>query len=117
MPKPAPLAQARIWLLSIVLLVCVLGGNAPPGPHSGTGEPSDPAAFSLTCPAPDPAKSPFPAELSPADTAPAGTLPGSFAVSRLGDATYSIPLVVPPGRAGMEPNLAVTYNSSAGEGF
>ncbi|HSN96669.1 MAG TPA: SpvB/TcaC N-terminal domain-containing protein, partial [Candidatus Nanopelagicales bacterium] len=47
---------------------------------------------------------------------PAGTLPGSFSVTSSGEATYSIPLPVLPGRAGIEPSLAITYDSSAGKG-
>ncbi|MBC7173210.1 MAG: hypothetical protein H5U40_12305, partial [Polyangiaceae bacterium] len=34
-----------------------------------------------------------------------------------GDAVLSYPLAVPPGRLGMQPELAITYNSSAGNGW
>ncbi|MBI4754215.1 MAG: VCBS repeat-containing protein [Betaproteobacteria bacterium] len=43
--------------------------------------------------------------------------PGQFAVSESGAASYTIPLQVPPGTAGMEPRLALTYNSQAGNGL
>ena len=46
-----------------------------------------------------------------------GKVPGSFAVSQNGTATYLVPIEVPPGRAGMEPKLALQYDSSAGQGF
>ncbi len=39
------------------------------------------------------------------------TIPGSFSVSAGGQANYRFPLVVPPGRLGMEPQLAVAYDS------
>jgi RHS repeat-associated protein len=121
MPPRRPFERRpRALLFLIVLLACVLGGKAPPsvpGTSPGLGTPVDPAALAVTCPSPDSGASPFPAELPAADTAPAGSLPGTFAVSRSGEATYSIPLAVLPGRAGMEPALSISYNSGAGEGF
>jgi RHS repeat-associated protein len=50
-------------------------------------------------------------------TAPVGTLPGSFAVNHAGEATYTVPLAVPPGRGGIEPSLALTYNSNRDNGY
>jgi RHS repeat-associated protein len=43
-----------------------------------------------------------------------GELEGEFGVSPSGSATYSIPVYVSPGIAGMQPMLNLSYNSSAG---
>ena len=51
-----------------------------------------------------------------AETTVAGALEGSFAVDDSGAATYSIPLSVPPGIAGNEPRLALSYSSQSGNG-
>ncbi|MES9957649.1 MAG: RHS repeat-associated core domain-containing protein [Sedimenticola sp.] len=42
-----------------------------------------------------------------------GILPGELSVTQTGAAHYTIPLVVPPGTAGMQPNLSLSYNSKA----
>ena len=47
----------------------------------------------------------------------AGTLPGEAAVSASGALTYSIPIVVPPGTAGMAPQLALAYSSQGTNGI
>lgn len=59
---------------------------------------------------------PLPARLADDTTEATGTLPGTFAVSDDGQAQYVLPLPVPLGAAGMQPDLALHYNSGAGIG-
>jgi Salmonella virulence plasmid 65kDa B protein len=47
----------------------------------------------------------------------AGSTPGQIAVAPTGAAQYTVPIVVPPGIAGVEPRLALTYNSQANSGL
>src|SRR5690242_8461053 len=58
----------------------------------------------------------FPDDLPPDTTLSAGTMRGGFSVSSTGEAIYTLPLVIPPGRAGMQPSLALTYDSATGDG-
>jgi hypothetical protein len=51
-----------------------------------------------------------------AQTTVSGFTPGSFRVTESGAAEYRIPIRVPPGIAGLEPRLALSYNSHAGNG-
>ncbi|MBP8297470.1 MAG: hypothetical protein KAX84_15265, partial [Burkholderiales bacterium] len=46
-----------------------------------------------------------------------GTAPGSLSISESGAATYSMPIQVAPGAAGMQPQLALNYSSQGGNGL
>jgi RHS repeat-associated protein len=46
-----------------------------------------------------------------------GAIEGRFLVSDSGQATYTLPLRVPPGRNGVEPQLTLTYSSGGGNSY
>ena len=46
-----------------------------------------------------------------------GVVPGQLSVSPLGAATYTVPISISPGVAGMAPNLALVYSSQGGDGI
>ncbi|MEM7621302.1 MAG: SpvB/TcaC N-terminal domain-containing protein, partial [Pseudomonadota bacterium] len=46
-----------------------------------------------------------------------GTISGSVGVSPSGTATYSVPIVVPVGTTGVQPKIALSYDSRAGNGL
>jgi hypothetical protein len=55
--------------------------------------------------------------LPPSGATTVGRTEGSFSVTPTGAAAYTIPLWTPPGAAGIQPRLALTYNSNARGGL
>src|SRR5690554_142245 len=87
-------------------------GSCPSGQYcTGSGQCRTPTAD----PPLETPDGPLP-ELPDPVTSPVGAVPGSFSVSEQGTAQYVIPIEVPPGRAGMEPALSLTYSASKMEG-
>ena len=71
----------------------------------------------ISCPASDDSKfktADLPRAASPDGV---GTTVGQFSVSLGGAATYRVPIVVPPGRNSMQPNLEIAYSSESGTGL
>ncbi len=57
----------------------------------------------------------FPRRTSPVALMP-GTLPVTYGVTNSGESALSMQLVVPPGRAGVEPSLSISYSSASSNG-
>jgi len=52
-----------------------------------------------------------------AQAAVVGRISGHFTVSPTGASNYQIPISLPPGPHGMQPNLSLLYNSQSGVGM
>ena len=89
------------------------GGTGGTGGASG-GEVTSGTASVISL---DPANPvPIAVKLPHLDNPNAGTLSGSLSVSASGQATYSLPIAVPPGTAGLAPQLSLNYSSEASNG-
>src|SRR5687767_12720297 len=99
--QPARSMRTRTITASILILMCACGrGDGGPGaktsravedPPDRSGALADVFASSLRL------------------------WQGDFAIDRNGAATYGLAIDVPPGRAGMQPHLALSYNSNRGQ--
>jgi RHS repeat-associated protein len=59
---------------------------------------------------------PLPEPPLPTETVP-GAVAGTFAVNARGRATYAVPITVPPGRDGMQPDLSIDFVDGASNGL
>lgn len=100
------LAKSIVGLLLVGLVTSPLGVG-----HAGEGEPHAGAQ----CPTYS-GNSADMEPLPPAFLQYGGALTGQFAVSATGAASYTVPLVAPPGRLGIEPQLSVGYSSGGSVG-
>lgn len=104
-----------VLFLVALLLACSTPGAAPPRERVAPQT----AALVLDPPAPPapqqpPTHVPVDTPLDPLPADPAGYLDGHSSVTPTGEFTYTLPIAVPPGRAGMQPSLALTYGSRGG---
>src|SRR5580692_10772709 len=102
----------RALLPFILFILCVLA----PGACSSSSPAPLPAQGPGTCHIRTLASTTASSGTTGPTTAPAGTIPGSFSVTSSGEATYTMPLTTVPGRAGVEPKLSLTYDSSGDDG-
>ncbi|MEW6536816.1 MAG: RHS repeat-associated core domain-containing protein [Candidatus Auribacterota bacterium] len=52
--------------------------------------------------------------INPQQSNVTGSIAGEFVVDASGSANYKVPIVVPPGTAGMDPDLSLNYSTNAG---
>ena len=129
-PKTLVALLRRSGVPLVLFLLCVLGDAACSPTAPPDGEETDhrnlpalagpfrlPPKNPLVCPGANDASNLPSGDPPPQETAPAGTIPGSFEIGQAGQATYTMPLDLPPGRHGMQPSLSIHYDSLGGDGM
>ena len=86
--------------------------NNPDGTHDATLPDGRKVNIDATPPA-----SPTPTAGPPVGAPFNGALTGQFSVTPSGAATFALPISIPPGIAGMAPNLSLVYNSQGADGI
>jgi hypothetical protein len=103
-----PGRKLRIWVLVAAVVALSSGGLPPTPPATAAPNPNawvEPPA--LDWPATDPI----------VESEEVGYLPGGGSITAAGDYTYTLPIQVPDGRAGMQPHVALQYSSRGGSGL
>jgi hypothetical protein len=91
--------------MALGMVLAMACGHGPPGSGAAEHVGSQAQAVELAWP------------LRPVVSAgKVGTLPGAGGVGPAGDYHFSLPIEVPPGRAGMTPSLSLSYSSTAENG-
>ena len=116
---------ARYLCLVGVLMVLSCHGSSSGDPPLGSGAEAivsvlkpKPPLVDTTCTDDAAAAPTFPADLpSPFPTVAAGTMAGNFSATSNGEGMFAMSLLTPPGRAGLEPHLALTYSSGSNGGI
>lgn len=89
------------------------GGDSGSGSSDGSGDESETPYGANVVESGDLSAPPS----ASSDGAAVGAIPGEFRVSESGAATYSIPLAVLKGTAGVSPQLSINYSSQNGNGL
>lgn len=116
-PGGAGRRRSRSLVASAAAAALVVTLSAVPGAAVPGGDPSAGTLDDVPGTTPADLGGPDLADLGFADPTEALSLVEEPAPDGSGAAQTSIPVLVPPGRAGVEPDLALTYDSSAGNGW
>ncbi|QFZ21108.1 SpvB/TcaC N-terminal domain-containing protein [Saccharothrix syringae] len=115
--RPRP---GRGGLVLLAVLALVLATLTPPPTTTPTPVPASAGSGSVTAPDHPEGAAFNPNQLKGIEAADPGAnvnLVSAPAANNMGDARLSYPLELPPGRAGVQPSLAVQYGSAAGNGW
>ncbi|XXY20357.1 RHS repeat-associated core domain-containing protein [Sorangium sp. So ce216] len=112
--KPVARGVVRALIPLFMFLSCVLAqAGCTCAPEIPQGRPRGLVACRTRAPR-EPAK---PGRAPAVKTVAAGAAAATFSVASSGEATVVMPVSTAPGRAGVEPRLALRFDGSAGEGF